>query len=701
MTPIGHAGAVFRSLDRKAVRIPLIIAGAVVLLVAAILLLLSREDWNFARGPIARFASARLGRAVRLDGDLRAHLLSLTPEVDVGGLKIGNPAWAGPGDTADVDLARLQARLMPLLALRLDMPLVELRAMRLDLRRDKTGRENWALNPQSTGQPLKLPPINRFLIRDGRLHLVDETRNLSFTGQVEASETPVSQAHLSQGGRGFRLEGGGKLNQEAFRMLASGGPLIGVRRDHPYPFRMDVQAGPSHIVADGQIARPFDLGALSGTIRLDGPDLARLYDLTGVTLPSTPPYRLSAHFERQATRYSFTGLGGTVGSTDLEGQLMVDRVRGRRTLTADLVSDHLYFPDLLAMMGGPPTRAAPAPAPATPAQITLPVGPAKPAAAKPNRRLLPDAPLYVERLRVMDADVRYRARSIRSGLFSVRRGAVSLTLKNGVLSLDPVGLDFDQGRLFGHIRIDAQGSPVKTDLDMRASNFGLEQLLTQKGPQPALEGVLEARAHLSGAGGSVHAAAAATNGEVVVAIPHGQMRQAFAELMGINVGRGLFLLLPKSPKQTDMRCAVAQFEVRDGMMNVQQMVIDTGVVTATGSGSINLGAESLNLKLKGHTKHPELLRIWTPINVGGSFAKPALGLDAAQVAAQGGAAAAIGALLGPLTVVLPFISPGLAKDQDCVALVTEAKQAGAPVKLSQTAPNKPGSRPPSTAPQHH
>jgi uncharacterized protein involved in outer membrane biogenesis len=674
---IERTGEILAWANGKIGRVPKIAAAGVLALAALILLILSREDWNFMRGPISHFASAQTGRQVRLDGDLRAHLLSFTPEVDVGGLKIGNPTWAGPGDTAEIGLARVQARLAPLLLLRLDLPLVELRSMRLDLLRDLSQRENWALDARRTGQPLKLPPINQFLISDGHVRLVDETRKLTLTGQVEASEKPVEQ-----GGRGFNLTGDGQLNAERFTLTAAGGPLIGVQRDKPYPFHMDLRAGPSHIALDGQIQHPFDLGALGGTVALSGPDLARLYDLTGVTLPNTPTYRLSAKFQRAGSRYMFNDISGMIGGTDLKGIVTVDRIGGRRRLDANLVSAHLNFPDLLSILGGPPTHTAPAPAPSGPAEIKLPVG--KPGRGT-DRRVLPDALLYSDRLRAMDADVAYRAQAIKGGAFSLQRGALKLNLDHGVLTLDPVSLDLAQGRLSGKVRIDASGAVVKTDLDMSATNIGLQQMIHQGASTPTLEGVLQGRMRLSGQGASVHQAAAAANGQVVLVIPHGRIRQAFAELMGVNVGRGLYMLLSKDPKQTDMRCAVAQFEVQNGVMTARQFVIDTGVVTATGSGDINLGTERLDLKIKGHTKHPELLRLWTPIDVSGSFYRPTLGVDAGQAAAQGGVAVGLAALLGPLSVVLPFISPGLAKDADCQSLLADAKSAA-------------GSKPKSTTP---
>jgi uncharacterized protein involved in outer membrane biogenesis len=690
------------SANRKIGLVPKIVGAIVLVLAVLIFLILSNEDWDFLRGPIGKYATAHTGRTVRIQGHLRAHLLSFTPEVDVGGLTIGKPAWAGPGDMMNLGLGRIRARLIPLIFLHLDLPLVELKALNLDLLSDANGRNTWTLDSKPTSKPMKLPPINEFLIEDGAIHLVDQKRGLTFTGAMQASEKPTSS-----GGKGFSLDGAGKLNTEAFTLAAGGGPLISVQRNKPYPFHLDIKDGATHIAADGQVTHPFDMSAVSGDLALSGPNLAKLYDLTGITLPGTPAYNLKAKFQRGGTRFALTDLVGTLGQTDLEGSMAVDTVADRRKISADLVSRRLNFPDLLAIVGGPAQRkpsAAVVTAAKAPAEIKLPLGP-KPksgaAADQVGKPVLPDTQLHTDRLRTMDADVSYRADSIKSGIFSMQSASLKLKLQNGVLTLDPVSFGLSQGRLFGSLRLDASGPTTKTALDLRAADVSLQQVIpTAKGAQPIVQGNWQARARLAGQGDSVHQTASTAAGEVVFVIPRGQMRQTFAELLGINVGRGLYMLLSKDPKQTDLRCAVAQFNVQNGVMNAQQVVIDTGVVTAMGSGTIDLGQERLALQIKGKTKHPELLRIWTPIRVGGTLSKPSVGLDAASVAEQGGVAIGVAAVLAPLAAVLPFISAGLAKDQDCQSLMTDAKSAGAPVKISQTTPNKPGLSPPATAPQH-
>jgi len=226
------------------------------------------------------------------------------------------------------------------------------------------------------------------------------------------------------------------------------------------------------------------------------------------------------------------------------------------------------------------------------------------------------------------------------------------------------------------------------------SNVSLQQFLKNPGPQPAIEGMLQARAQLHGVGDSVHKAASTANGRMVFVTPHGEIRQAFAELMGINVANGLYLLLSKDPRQTPLRCAVADFTVRNGVMQATDSVIDTDVVRATLKGSVNLGSEQLDLRLEGQPKKPRLLHVWAPITLRGSLAHPALGVDAGKVAAQAGLGVALGALLGPLAAIFPFLEPGLAKDADCAALIAEAHSQGAPVK-------SPAPSGPMTAPQKH
>jgi len=178
----------------------------------------------------------------------------------------------------------------------------------------------------------------------------------------------------------------------------------------------------------------------------------------------------------------------------------------------------------------------------------------------------------------------------------------------------------------------------------------------------------------------VRAAAASANGSVTLVVPGGKIRQTFAELMGIDATRGLYLLLTKSRKETPIRCAVADFQARDGILGLNRAVLDTGVVSVAGSGDVDLRTEALNLRLQGKPKKFELLRIKAPITVKGTLVQPKVGVDIVKAAPQAILATAVGVFAAPLAAILPFVNPGLAKNADCAALTAEAKEEGAPVK---------------------
>src|SRR5690606_34445292 len=114
-------------------------------------------------------------------------------------------------------------------------------------------------------------------------------------------------------------------------------------------------------------------------------------------------------------------------------------------------------------------------------------------------------------------------------------------------------------------------------------------------------------------------------------------------------------------------------DVSGGTATARTFVIDTGVVLAQGAGTIDLGAETMDLRIDGETKKPRLLRVWAPITVQGPLTAPKLGVDVGAVAAQGGLAGLLGAVVAPVTALFAFVDPGLAEDANCGQLIAGAR----------------------------
>ncbi len=166
-------------------------------------------------------------------------------------------------------------------------------------------------------------------------------------------------------------------------------------------------------------------------------------------------------------------------------------------------------------------------------------------------------------------------------------------------------------------------------------------------------------------------------------MPHGEVRQSLGELLGIDATRGLGLLLAKDKSEMGVRCAVADFEAKDGILTARNIVFDSDTVLTTGKGTVNLKDETVDLTLQGAPKEFRLVRVMAPITIGGHLKSMKIGVKPGAAPLQAGAAVALGVLFPPLAL-LPFVNPGLAHDADCAAAVRDAQSLGAPVKVSAT-----------------
>jgi uncharacterized protein involved in outer membrane biogenesis len=669
-----------------------------ILLAALILLLIvlfAILDWKAdeLRGPIARAASARLGTTVRIDDHLELHLLSFHPYVIVNGIAVANPPWVGHGDLARIGRLTVQMELAPLLRGAIVLPLLKVENADIDLIRDASDHANWRLTqPQgksASSRPPRLPVVRSFSLHGAHFNYEDGTRQLKLTSTVTADESKAG------GGSAWaRLNGKGVANGEPFNLAVIGQPLLDIRVDEPYALTFAIRAARTNLNGKVTLAKAFDLASLRLDFAAAGEDLADLYHLTRLALPNTAPYRLTGHIYQNGTQVQLTDLSGKMGSSDLRGTITVETANKRPALTANLSSQSLNLSDVAPAFG---TRV-----PGARTRGSIPEGKA-PAAPKNKtdasaQLLFPNAQLDPQRIRGMDADVHYHADSVQAQKIPFKHVALHLKLDNGVLSVDPVSLTLAEGRVDGTVRMDARDAVPNVSLDVRLTNVRLSQFHA-KGSEPAMEGTLVGRALLHGHGASPHAVAATVDGTVVVVVPQGNVRSAFAELTGINVASGLGLLLTKNQQAADIRCGVAQFQSDQGTLVAKSIVFDTQNVLITGKGEIDLGSEQLDLDLSGQPKHFRLVRVRAPIAVRGTLLHPSIGVKPGNTIGQGAAAVTLGTLLTPVAAVLAFIDPGLGKDANCSALMNEAHQQGAPLKTARASPGQPPPQPQAAPPQ--
>jgi len=646
----------------KAARVTGIFFAALLAILVCIAIVLS-VNANWLKKPLAKMASAAAHRDMKITGDLRVNFFSLTPQVIVEGLNIGNPDWAPQNQSmVAIDKTNVNFKLFPLLIGDIIVTNLTLEHPNVALLRQADGKANWVFSnseQQSANDngATKLPVIQHLLINNGQLTINDAIKKMTFEGAFESSEN-------STPGREFQLSGEGTFNNKPANFNLAGPSLLNLQPKQPYVFQTYIKFNATEVRVNGTIPKPFDLDIFDAKLDLKGNDLADLYYLTGLALPNTPHYHVQGNLHREGQEFHFSNFDGKLGGSDLTGDLKVETGGKRPKIIADLKSKLLDFKDLGALFGG--TAAGSNQIDAKGEAVVI-----------APRFLLPDAPLQVNRVRSMDAEVHYKAEAVNAPGLPLKQVLLDFYLDDAILKFQPFALTLPQGRAEGTAQIDAQQDVPVVDVDVRLTNAHLEDFAGNIKPPP-LEGQFSARAKLHGVGDSVHRAASTANGEITFVAPKGKMRRALAELMGIDVDVGGSELLTGDESKTALRCGIADFKTQDGIMTARTIVLDTGVVLTTGSGTVNLKNENLDIRLKGSPKEPRLVRLRTPILVMGTLLKPSVGIDPAAAAAQTGVAAALGAFLTPIASILPFISPDLANDANCNALMKSAKNQGVP-----------------------
>lgn len=675
-------GAGFFRTHRKTKWAALVVGGLLGILVIAVALF----DWNLLRPPLARFITAKTGRAAAIDGDLKVHVFSFTPSAEVNGFSLKNPAWADRPIMFSAKRISASVSLGRLLRGQIVIPRLELIDPVINLERDARGRASWELGskagtPNNNTQPAKLPTLRALVIQNGKLHVVDQIRKLRFGGSLVAAEQSGRKDESA-----FQVNATGTLNEKPFGLQANGEPLLDLSPDHPYSFSSHLTASDIDLVTHVTVPKPFDLGTLDVNFVVSGKDLADVYYLTGLALPNTPAYHFAASVQVAGTTYTIDDLKGRLGSSDLSGKIVVQAAGKRPKLTAKLSSTNLNLVDLAPTLGQPP---APNPgslsaasldkgrkAARTGAGAPAPAASSQAVADRTRDKLLPDADLQVNRVRGMDADVTYRSAKVTAPKVPMKEVAFHVVLNEGLLTIDPLSFELDQGRFSGNVRIDARRDTPESNIDMRIDKINLAQFKTAAMKEPPLAGLLTGRFQFHGSGSSIHKLASSANGQLSVVIPQGEINNAIAELTGINVVRGLGLLLTKNEDKTAIRCSVIDFQAHDGTLAAKTVFVDTTDVLITARGAVDMTSENMDMALQGDPKKIRFTRLRSPITMTGTMAHPVVGLSIKKLAGQGAVAAALGTLLTPPAAILAFIDPGLAKNKDCVASLADAQTAG-------------------------
>ena len=516
--------------------------------------------------------------------------------------------------------------------------------------------------------------IDRIEISDGQIAFRDakmtapevlSIRALTLTSG--AADQPVSLTMAaSAGGAPFTLSG----------RIGPFGALFGAP-GQKLDIDLALAASGAGLSLAGTIADPTRLSGVDLRVRADIPDLAAL---SGLARTELPPLRAIAG---QTGLTDLDGKGGLLAGfalrdlrlaapqIELGGEISVTRLP-RPFLGGSLRAARI---DLDALRAAKPVP-APAAAVATPAPGPGPV----------PTRLIPDRELPLDRLRAVDADLNLAIGELTLGGVAYRDLSGHLVLRDGALRLDPFTAILPGGPVRASLAIDA-GRPVPpVALVVSAPSLALAPFLAAFALPAYAEGNLRLDADLRGAGRSPHQIAATLDGSVGLSMENAQFdaKRLGEALNSVEMLRNL------KPGFTALRCLAVRMDLLAGAGTSRALLLDTAPLRLSGSGGVNLGEETLALRLVT-TIRLGATGIAAPLNINGTFLAPKVTIDAARPSAGAGtgAGAPFGLSIGKLG--LDQLLPG-AVSETCAHDLAIARGQTPPESLPQ-APTEPGGKP--------
>ncbi len=650
-------------------------AGALIapLLLAVLFILVF--GWNWLRAPIERMALEKTGRVLAIKGDMNVALGWPRPRLSANAVSFANPPWAQEKQMITADAVEITLDLTQLLQRKLVFPELRLERPVVFLEQGSAGRQSWLLDQQQQDPGARIQ-IDRLTLDQGQLGFDDALQKTSIRAKL-ASLAPTAGGTLDAG---LSFSAHGKYKGQTLKAEGSGGPVLALRDDStPYPLNIDASVGQTRVRAQGSITNLLQLTAVDLSLALSGDDLAQLYPVLGIAFPITRSYVTAGHLRHSGNSWHYEKFSGRIGRSDIAGSLEVKTGGQRPTLKAELTSTLLDLADLGPLIGARPGSVKAA----KKAAAQLPTASDSGAVATPARaRVLPDLPFNTERWGSVDAEVSFRAKALkRDKELPLEDLVAHLSLKDAVLTLDPLNFGLAGGELNTVIKLDGRSDPIKAHAKVRARKILLAKLFPGVELNQNSIGQINGEFDLDGHGNSVGRMLASSNGKVGLVVSGGEISKLMMEKAGLHLWEILQLSL-SGDRLIKLRCAVADFEVKSGKMQTDALVLDTQVTTLIGSGNIDLGQESLDLVFNQKTKKTSPLALRSPIYVRGSFAKPEVGVDKGRVAVRALGAIALG-LINPFLTLLPLIDAGPGQDSDCGQLVRDARalpRSGSPSK---------------------
>lgn len=660
--------------------------GILAVLIAAVVIAVLTVDVNRFKPEIVAAVENATGRKLEIAQDMK---LSLWPlGVSVKQVSFANAAWGSRPQMATVGEFTAQIDLLALIGQQIKVDRLVLADVDLLLEKNRQGQANWEFQPAQTAAPATapaqktpepkasgisgLPVISDVLLKNVKLAYRDAQSGAS-------NDVNLSELSVKQGAGGLlatRLAAvvdGNEIKAEG--TLGSLDDLMTQAR--PWPVKMAITVPGAKANIDGSIAQPMQAKGLALKIATDIPDLAAVASRFGAAAPAVPVSLQADLKDAGPQRYSLSGITAKLGDSDLAGSGEINLAGAKPAVKFDLASKSLDVTKLIPKDSGGGSAGASGGSP-----------PAAKPDAKSDGRLFSNDPLPLEGLNAVDAVLAYKAERFIAPSLDVQGLGLNLVLKDGVLQVKPAIQQLAGGSLGGDVTLNGKAKTLVAKLD--GKGIVLSEYLQKADITDVVRrgGATDLAVDVTSQGASLRQIMAGLNGKVVIKVGEGELKEEYVRATLPRLADAVSIL-NRATAKTKLHCVVTGLDIKGGVVTPKALLAETGSLTITGDGTVNLGTEQLDLRLIPSSRDTGLAAALPPVRVRGMLLDPSFAPDPAALAKSVIGTAAGIATLGPLALLSPALGSGGDDAQTaCAKAVALAEGRPVPQSSAQPAPQQ-------------
>lgn len=426
-----------------------------------------------------------------------------------------------------------------------------------------------------------------------------------------ALQRPVTEFGVTEAkigvlpGEPIRVALNGTVDETALDIRLSSGRLADMLRDATHlPFSLVAQAAGARLTLEGEVALPLGRSGQI-TFEMSGERLDSLSELARVELPAWGPWSLRGPLRMTPTGYELQGLLLRVGENRLEGTGTLDMSGARPRLDVRVNAPSIQLDDfpLPERLAEEPPRASRAEALRLTASKVV----------GQTERLL-----GAGFLRRLDAYLDVEVQEVLSGSDRLADGSLRVQVVNGRLFLGPAMVNIPGGTLRLAVAYDPTLSEIELAAGAYVERFDYGIIARRLSRKDDTRGLFSMNLEFAGRAPSLNTIMHHANGRVDFAVWPTELRTGIFSLWSVNLVLSLVPLIDPGG-DAHLNCVVGRFDLKDGKLPDDKMIIDTTRVRIRGTGSADLASEKLAFVFRPRAKGFAPFRLQTPLRASGTF----------------------------------------------------------------------------------